>query len=93
MRAKVSARRADKWDEDMPGMGTPASDTEVQMAGIASISSTGAGATASQLAIAYQAAALRKEVEVARDVGTAALSLIQSLVANSDVAQHLNVAA
>lgn len=63
------------------------------MAGVQAIASGTAGTSSAELAIAYQAAALKKQVQVARDVGTAALTLIQSLVANSDVAQNLDVAA
>lgn len=62
------------------------------MAGIQSVTS-GAGATSAELAIAYQEAVLRKEVQVVRDVGTAALTLIQSAVGDSNVGQQLNVAA
>ena len=63
------------------------------MAGISGIASRAASASSAELAIAYQAAALKKEVQVARDIGTAALALIQSLVANSDVGKNLNVVA
>ncbi len=63
------------------------------MAGITGITSGVTPSSSAELAIAYQAAALKKEVQVARDVGTAALTLIQSLVANSDVGQNLDVAA
>lgn len=63
------------------------------MAGITGITSGATPSSSAELAIAYQAAALKKQVQVARDVGTAALTLIQSLVANSDVGQNLNIAA
>jgi hypothetical protein len=63
------------------------------MAGITGITSGATPSSNAELAIAYQAAALKKQVQVARDVGTAALTLIQSLVANSDVGQNLNIAA
>lgn len=63
------------------------------MAGITGITSGATPSSSAELAIAYQAAALKKQVQVARDVGTAALTLIQSLVANSEVGQHLDVAA
>ena len=63
------------------------------MAGITGITSGVTPSSSAELAIAYQAAALKKEVQVARDVATAALTLIQSLVANSDVGQNLDVVA
>jgi hypothetical protein len=74
-------------------MGIPASDMEVHMAGVNGVASGAASGSSAELAIAYQAAALKKEVQVARDIGTAALTLIQSLVANSDLGQNLDVAA
>lgn len=63
------------------------------MAGITGITSGVSASSSAELAIAYQAAALKKQVQVARDLGTAALTLIQSTVANSDVGQNLNIAA
>ncbi|NUM54589.1 MAG: hypothetical protein HUU46_13165 [Candidatus Hydrogenedentes bacterium] len=63
------------------------------MAGITGVTSGTPLASGTELAIAYQAAALKKEVQVARDIGTAALTLIQSLVANSEIGQNLDVAA
>lgn len=63
------------------------------MAGITGITSGTPTVSNAELAIAYQTAALKKQVQVARDVGTAALTLIQSLVANSEIGQQLDVAA
>lgn len=61
------------------------------MAGIEAIPS-GASNTA-EIAALYQIVALKKEVQFARDIGTAALTLIQSAVADPEVAQNLDVAA
>ena len=66
---------------------------EVQMAGITGITSGATPSSSAELAIAYEAAALKKQVQVARDIGTAALTLIQSAVVNPDVGQNLDVAA
>ncbi len=63
------------------------------MAGIEGIAAASTGGTSAELAIAYQAAILRKQVEAVRDVGTAALTLIQSVVADPSVGQNLDVAA
>ncbi|MDZ4861490.1 MAG: hypothetical protein SGI88_21160 [Candidatus Hydrogenedentes bacterium] len=63
------------------------------MAGIQGIAAGATGGTTAELAVAYQAAVLRKQIEAVRDVGTAALTLIQSAVADPAVGQHLNIAA
>ena len=63
------------------------------MAGITGITSGVAPSSSAELAIAYQTAALKKQVQVARDIGTAALTLIQSAVVNPDVGQNLDIAA
>jgi hypothetical protein len=64
---------------------------EVHMAGITGIASGTAAASSAELAMAYQAAVLKKQVQVAHDVGTAALTLIQTLVSGSDIGQNLDV--
>jgi len=63
------------------------------MAGISSINA-GANATSNvELDVAYQAAAVKKQVQVARDIGNAALTLIQSAVVDPNVGQNLDVLA
>jgi len=66
---------------------------EVLMAGVDSIAAGVTGGSSAELAVAYQAAILKKQIAAVRDVGTAALTLIQSVVADPSVGQNLDVAA
>lgn len=64
------------------------------MVGVSGISATTNGARSIQIALEYQAAAVEKQIEVAHDVGAAALALIQAVVsADPEVGRRLDVTA
>lgn len=62
------------------------------MVGISEINVTMTGARSVQIALERHAVAVEKQIEVARDVGAAALALIQAVVAaGPEVGRHLDV--
>ena len=63
------------------------------MAGMTGISGTPSVATNTELSAAYQVAAVKKQVEATRQIGNAALTLIQSAVIDQGVGQNINITA
>ena len=58
------------------------------MAGIASVGSVGAGLSEAQFQIQYQVRALKEQQNVAKDLGAAALALMQAVFADSRAQMH-----
>lgn len=58
------------------------------MTGIAPVGSVGAGLSGAQLRAQFQAAAIGKERQVARDIGNAALQLLNAVLAEPQAQKH-----